>query len=322
MAAPLITIDARKEAWLKDRRTAITGTDVACILGLSKWGSGISVWLDKRGEAEPFVDTEATRWGRRLERSILEGYSDVSGEPIEFADSYQLIRVPGFNLLGASLDARRLQSDRRPVDAKNIRSKSIEYGEPGSDTIPPYYATQLVVQMMATETQSADLAVLFSGQEFAAYTIHRDSDVDAVIQQRVHDWWQRHIIQGIQPAPDGSDSATKYLAKKFARGIEKTLEATDQVREWVAQRQEAVEKEKAAKTAKTQAENLIKDFMGEATYVKGLLSWKNNRDTPGTDIEKAFYTLCQDQGIDSEAYLSKFPTLTQGARVLRFLTAR
>ena len=33
----------RRSAWLADRRTCVTGTDVAAILGVSKWSSPVQV---------------------------------------------------------------------------------------------------------------------------------------------------------------------------------------------------------------------------------------------------------------------------------------
>ena len=61
---------ARKEAWLSERRKHITGTDVAAILGLSRFKTPLRVWLEKKGEIEP-DENEAMRWGKRLERVIL-----------------------------------------------------------------------------------------------------------------------------------------------------------------------------------------------------------------------------------------------------------
>ena len=58
-----ITDETKKEQWLEQRRKFITGTDAAALLGISKWSSKLSVWFDKKGMAEPTIETEAMFWG-------------------------------------------------------------------------------------------------------------------------------------------------------------------------------------------------------------------------------------------------------------------
>jgi len=322
--AATITEAQRREAWLADRRTAITGTDVAAILGLSRFSSPIQVYLEKKGLAETKEETEAMRWGKRLERPILDAYAEAQGVAITYADPFTLHRVPDFPILGASLDAVRC--DRAPVDAKNTRHRSDDWGEDGTDQIPVYYAAQLAVQMMVQQTDFADLAVLFSGQDFSWFRVHRDPETEAMLKERVAAWWERHIVQDIPPDPDGSESSTRWLAKRFARHTEAVREATPEVLEWVRRRHEADAAEKAAKALKQEAENHIKAFLGDAQAIPGLVTWKNNR--PGKDVnyEGAYLALIsaleqnRTQPVRdlAQRILDQFTTTTPGARVLRF----
>jgi len=315
----VISPEERKALWLQDRLTAITGTDVASILGLSKFSSPTKVWQDKLGISAPFVDSEPMKWGRRLERPILDAYFEELGEVLEFADPYTLHRVPGFPLLGASLDARRKHNDRRPVDAKCLRARGSEYGEPGTDAFPIYYQTQLAVQMMATGTEVADLAVLFSGQEFAVYTLHRDLEVEGIIKEKVASWWQRHIVEGVEPDPDGSDSCTEYLRGKFARAGERTVEATVDVLDWVRRHQAADAAEKAAKAEKAEAGNLIRAYLGDASAIPGVLTYRNNKDSAVIDYEGAFQMVASSLDPSSrQTVIDSFTSLKPGPRVMRF----
>lgn len=317
----------RRAAWLADRRTCVTGTDVAAILGVSKWSSPVQVWLDKKGLSET-AENDAMRWGRRLERPILQAYSDTVGVPIAFADPYTLHRVPGFPLMGASLDAVR--EDRAPVDAKNTRRRGDDWGDDGTDQIPVYYAAQLAVQMMVQGTDFADLAVLFSGQDFSWFRVHRDPETESMLKERVAAWWERHVVGDVPPEVDGSDSSTEYLRKRFAKHTELTREATPEVVEWVRQRQEAYTAEKDAKALKQEAENHIKAFLGDAQAIPGLVTWKNNR--PGKDVnyEGAYLALIsaleqnRTQPVRdlAQRILDQHTTPTPGARVLRFSTAK
>jgi putative phage-type endonuclease len=307
------TTEQRKATWLAERRTCISGTELSCILGLNRYAGPMQVYLDKKGLAEPLIETSPMRWGKRLEREILKGYADDLQRPIQFADSYQLIRCPGFPLLGATLDARWLDGDCRPVDAKNRRQKTPDWGESGTDQFPRHYQIQLIAQMMVTGTQVADLAALFGGNELVPYTIILDPDYPEIIKEKVSKWWEFHIVQDNPPEVDGSDASTEYLKAKFARGVEMTKPATDQVRAWVEARKAADAEIKEAERRKTEAENRLKDYLGEATAISGLITWRNNKDSAKTDWEKLALTYHPTKGM-----IEQFTTTKPGPRVLRF----
>lgn len=283
--------EQRKAAWLAKRRTMITGTDIAAIFGLNKWTSPIEVWLSKKNQMTK-EDNDAMEFGRRFERPILEVYSERLGVPIEFADHWTIYEVPGFPLLGASLDARWLTGDRRPVDAKNTRFKTPAWGENGSDVFPVYYQLQLTVQMMATETTAADLAVCFGGNEFARYSMAGDIEVMDSIKERATDWWNRYVVADIPPEPDGSESYTNYIKARFKRASELTVPATAEIRRLAEQRQDAAERVKAAEADQAKAENAIKVYMGEASAIPGICTWKNNKDSETTDWRAVTGELC------------------------------
>jgi putative phage-type endonuclease len=309
--------DARKAAWLAERRTCITGTDIAAIFGLNKWTSPIEVWLSKKNQIEK-PDNDAMEFGRRFERPILEVYSERLGQPIEFAEHWSLIRVPGFPLLGASLDARWLNGDRRPVDAKNTRFRSEQWGENGSDVFPVYYQLQLAVQMMATETQDADLAVCFAGSEFARYSMHRDAEVDAAIMERADEWWKKHIVGDMPPEPDGSESYGSYLKAKFARSTELVMKPTPIANEWAVKLRAAKERLKAVEAEELEAENWLKAFMGEASTIPGICTWKNNKDGETVDYKAIVSELAPL--VDSEKareIINLYTTPKPGVRVFR-----
>lgn len=315
--------DERKAAWLAERRTCITGTDIAAIFGLSKFKGPIDVWLDKKGQSADF-DNDAMFFGRKFERPILEAYSERVGVPIEFAQPWTLLRVPGCPLLGASLDARWSTGDHRPVDAKNTRFKSDQWGESGSDVFPIYYQLQLAVQMMATGTQTADLAVCFSGSEFARYSMVNDPDVEDSIKERAADWWQRHIIADVPPEPDGSAPYGDYLKARFKRASEVTVPATGEARRWAESLRAAKANIAAAEKDAAKWEQLLKTYMGEASAIPGIATWKNNRDSDVTDWHAAFESFwleyAPQHGLDDSDKLSLVAAFTHpkpGPRVFR-----
>ena len=56
------TTDMTREAWLDRRRAGIGGSDVAALLGLSRWKTPLDVFLDKTGRSEPIPDNEPMLW--------------------------------------------------------------------------------------------------------------------------------------------------------------------------------------------------------------------------------------------------------------------
>jgi putative phage-type endonuclease len=313
----------RRMAWLSKRRLHATGTDIAAILGLSKFASPIDVYLDKMGLAERH-ESDDFLFGHLFERPILTAYSIKMEIPLEFADSYSLLTMPDFPLIGATLDARRLNSDRRPVDAKNIRWKEEEWGESGTDVFPQYYACQLSAQMMVTDTETADLAVCFSGHDFAQYSMHRDREIDDLIKEEVERWWTKHIIGNEPPDPDGSEAYTSYLKTRFRRATEVIASATDEVKEWATALRSAKDAVKAAESLQSLNEQRIKAYMGEASSVPGVATWRNNKDSEATDWHAAFESFwleyAPQHGLDDRdklAHVAAFTTSKPGPRVFR-----
>ncbi len=317
--------EQRKAAWLLERRKHITGTDIAAIFGLNRWTSPIEVYLSKKGALPPKVDNDPMEFGRRFERPILEVYSERLGVPIEFADHWTLYPVPGFPLLGASLDARWLTGDRRPVDAKNTRFKTDKWGDTGSDVFPIYYQLQLAVQMMACDepdisyvTPASDLAVCFGGNEFARYTLHRDVETDAAIKERAAEWWDKHIVHDTPPEPDGSESYGEFLKARFKRAAEITVPSTAEVRQWVEARAEAKARMATAESDANVAEQAIKAYMGNASAIPGVCTWKNNKDSEATDWRAVTNELAQlVDGDKVAAIITANTQLKPGPRVFR-----
>ena len=77
------TTDLSKEQWLQYRQQGIGGSDVASLLGLSKWKSALELWLEKTGQADAFsVENEAMYWGNVLEPVIRTQFSELTGKPV------------------------------------------------------------------------------------------------------------------------------------------------------------------------------------------------------------------------------------------------
>lgn len=313
--------EAEKAAWLEKRKHYITGTDAGKLIGVSPWGGKFAVWLDKTGRAAPVVETPAMKAGKKFESAILQMYAEEMNCKLEHVDGYQLITCDKYPRLGASLDGWN-HDLQIPVDAKNIKWKNEKWGDAWTDQFPEYYKAQLQVQMMVTGATFAHLAVMFSGQDFFIYSMEYDEDMAQKILDASDEFWP-FVERNKMPEADGSDEATEYIKSEFARGDAAAVkEPTEEILEALKGLQKAKLDEKDAQNRKTEFENRIKLFMGDATAIKGVCTWNNNKDSVKTDWEQvASVALASMSAEDQKKLIASYTKTKPGARVLR-ITAK
>lgn len=313
--------EAEKTAWLEKRKHYITGTDAGKLIGVSPYGGKFAVWLDKMGRAAPVVETPAMKAGKKFESAILQTYAEEMNCKLEHVDGYNLITCDKYPRLGASLDGWN-HDLQIPVDAKNIKWKNEKWGDAWTDQFPEYYKAQLQVQMMVTGATFAHLAVMFSGQDFFIYSMEYDEEMAQNILDATEEFWP-YVENDQMPEADGSDEATEYIKSEFARGDDAAVkEPTEEILEALKGLQKAKLDEKDAQDRKTEFENRIKLYMGDATAIKGVCTWKNNKNSVKTDWEQvASVALASMSAEDQKKLIASYTTTKPGARVLR-ITAK
>lgn len=313
--------ETEKAAWLEKRKHYVTGTDAGKLIGVSPYGGKFAVWLDKMGRAAPVVETPAMKAGKKFESAILQMYAEEMNCKLEHVDGYNLITCDKYPRLGASLDGWN-HDLQIPVDAKNIKWKNEKWGDAWTDQFPEYYKAQLQVQMMVTGATFAHLAVMFSGQDFFIYSMEYDEDMAQKILDATEEFWP-YVENDQMPEADGSDEATEYIKSEFARGDAAAVkDPTEEILEALKGLQKAKLDEKDAQDRKTEFENRIKLYMGDATAIKGVCTWKNNKDSVKTDWEQvASVALASMSAEDQKKLVASYTTTKPGARVLR-ITAK
>lgn len=188
-----------RASWLASRRTGIGGSDVAAILGLSKWSTPLQVYQDKRGEAPPVPDNDAMRWGRYLEPAVRQAYSDTTGRDVRVPTD--MLRHPIYDHMLANLDgvAGGANEPLRIFEAKTARSAD-GWGEPGSDQVPQPYLLQVQHYMEVTGVMVADVAVLIGGSDFRIYEVPADRELQDMLIDAEAEFWQR-VQRGEPPEP-------------------------------------------------------------------------------------------------------------------------
>lgn len=181
--------------WLERRRTGIGGSDVAAILGISKWRTPLDVYLDKIGEGEEQADNASMDWGRRLEPVIRQAYADRTGHSVEC--STEMFRHPVHQFMVANVDG--LLDKDGVLEIKTARSGA-DWGEEGTDEIPEYYLTQVMHYLVVTGRQYCDVAVLIGASDFRIYRVDYDPELAALIIEEEKKFWTL-VESRTPPAP-------------------------------------------------------------------------------------------------------------------------
>jgi putative phage-type endonuclease len=214
--------------WLAERRKGIGGSDVAAILGLSKWRTCLEVYHDKIGDLpdDEVIDPRKDA-GNKLQRPIIETYAELQGATIT-AYEPGVIRHPDLPLL-ANLDAiaANEEGDEWNVDAKNVHWRVADaWGEAESDEMPDDAFYQGHHYNYITARHKTDFAVLVGGEwPPRIYTVPRDDEFFEMLLGDLEQFWW-HVTNRVPPPPDFAHATTLALAKRLYPDVDVTKEVT------------------------------------------------------------------------------------------------
>lgn len=228
-----------REEFLKGRRTGIGGSDVAAILGLSKYRTALQVYQEKVGDLvsdDSDKMDQRRRAGQVFQRAIIETYCEDTGSEI-VAYEPELVRHPEYPFLIANLDAvvKNAEGDEWNVDAKNVHWKLVrDWGEEGSDRLPDDAFYQGHHYDFVTGRFKTDFAVLMGG-EFPPrqYTVAADRDEAGNVHHELYElllddlirFWH-HVKTQNPPPPDFAHKTTVELMKRMYPEVDVRKEIT------------------------------------------------------------------------------------------------
>ncbi len=132
--------------------------------------------------------------------------------------------------------------------------------------------------MAVTGYKGAYIAVLIGGNSFRWKFVERDEELITMLIQLESDFW-KHVEAAVPPALDGSEASAKFLAKKFPNSVIKSqIILPDTAADLINQYNNACEKLKAVSEQKQEAENLLKQMIGEnetGTVGNWVIDWKS-----------------------------------------------
>ena len=260
--------------FLTQRKKGIGGSDIAAILGVSKFKTALDVYLSKTTD-QPEQQGEHLYWGHALENPIIDRFvQDTGALVIRQPETRQ---HPDYEWAIANADALITNGDtiEAILEIKTSSAfKSREWGADDTDEVPIEYIAQVQWYMWIYNLQEAYIAALIGGNQYRQYHITRDDELIAMLAEKAQAFWQNHVIPRIPPNPqDGADAQKLYPSDNgdTAEADSDTLTAYAELRELKAQEKEL----KAQIAAK---EDLLKIKIGSysAMQTNGntLFTWK------------------------------------------------
>lgn len=275
MARLILGPDATRDEWLAERKHGVTASEIAAILGLSPWESARSLYHLKRGEVGDDTDADHMRWGRRLEAPIADEFADRHPEfsvlpgglfahderPWQLATPDRLLYdgSPTYGLV-----ERDGEIDREPTSALEIKTGASldEWGDDGSDEIPTHYRCQVLWQMDVLGVPEARVALLVAGRTYREYTVTRDEDDIAFMRDAARDFLDS-VDLGTPPDVDDT-AATQRVLKQLHPDLDDIEVEID--RKVAHEYRKACGAARVAATRKTQAENQLREQLGNGRY--------------------------------------------------------
>lgn len=261
MAKLILTVEEARDRnlWAFTRAKGIGGSDIAAILGMSRWKSAFGLWLEKTGQAEApdLSENEAVYWGTVLEDAVAQRFCELTGKRVRRCGTLADDEYP---FMHANVD-RMIVGENAGLECKTTGAFGRSAWD--GDEVPDAYYLQCQWYMMVTGCERWYIACLIGGNKFVWKEIPRnDSDI-AAIRKAAVDFWHK-VENRIMPEVDGSKECGATLAERFPQDDSPAVELDGSADEIISELNEVSALVKDLTERKTLAENKLKALLGSA----------------------------------------------------------
>ena len=282
--------------WLAARMKGIGASDIPVLTGDSPYQSAIELWGIKTGQIEPPEPDADTRdlfeVGHLMEAPLLELYERRTERHPRRVPRMLVHRDVPWAF--ASLDAQA--PVKRVVEAK-WTTATRRWGEDG---IPDDVNQQVQWQMFVTGWDVADVVALV-GRSPRIVEVPRDQPYIDGLYAIAADFWNNHVLTGVPPEADGSESARKALVRLHPADDGTILPATQDLIELAYDYRAAKAATAAAENDERGIGNAIRAILGDASGVEGLVSYRagTRTDVNWKAVAFAYRTLLAQRTTDT-----------------------
>lgn len=315
---------SNREQWLEMRRGMICASDVAALVGASKWGDQYTVWADKTGRVAPSATTRAQARGLIFEDPILELWAKHDADfPIEFR-RMGLMRSRLWPHLGATVDRVSICPLGRCLAEVKSAADTQQWED---DEVPVEYQFQGQTQLAVTGRDHVHFIALGPRFIILHRVMFRDEEMIREIGNMAEQVWEVNIVGDLMPPAThiALETAQRLTLPDPANTCEIDDELAVHVHEARAARQGIADQSTAFKTAMAN----IYAAMGSATTLawpdgQVELTWNPGKTVDGADADwrkahaelAAKYSQPKDE-LDVKALVADHPELIDN-RELRY----
>lgn len=218
------TNNMSRDEWLEKRKCGIGGSDAASVLGLSPYKSSMSVYMDKIAQ-NYYADKEdineevnyRMELGNKLENFVASEFTLKTGKKVRNING--ILKNDKYTFAIANID-RAVIGEKAFLECKvtNTYSKKVWQKE-----VPIHYQIQCHHYMAVTGATHCYVAVLIGNEEFVIHRLNRDEELINQIMDLEKMFWEKCVIGGELPAPDGSNDYGEVLQYLYKNSKEEEL---------------------------------------------------------------------------------------------------
>ena len=219
----VLDADIGSQEWLDARNEGVGGSEIAAVLGLTKWSSPLQLWRRKMG-----LDPDIKANWKMIQGNAMEGpIADTWAE----ANDVDIYKVP--MLVDIEKPWRRVNLDRIAVPRDGRPPFVVEIKFSGEAykwvDVPIYYYTQVLWQMAMTGLV-VPAAFVFAGanDEPRSIPVPHDAELADGVGVAIDSFWHENVETGIAPEPTTSEEVMTDAISKVTKGTsaDATSEAT------------------------------------------------------------------------------------------------
>lgn len=284
------------------RRNYIGASEAAAVLGISPFQKPIDVYWRKVLDTEPEPPTKAMTLGHVLEPAIISYAASELGVTVK--PSPGTLTHPKGLPLCATPDAL-IDGKPEGIQAKTTRHTA-DWGEVGTDAIPPHYIMQVQQEMAIAGLQRMWVPVLMFDEwstDILIYAVDRDDWLIEQIEHRLPDWWERHVVAKVPP---GDTTPPLDMLKRLRREPVEMVPLDDDALAALEAHEQAKAKLKEAEQAEEAAKAKLLALLGTAeagALPDGrVITYLSQRSSPKVDTSRLraewpeAYEVCVSQG--------------------------
>lgn len=270
----------------EQRQKFLGGSDIAAVIGMSRWKTPYQLWLDKttppsdKPEANRNVKARGKVWEAVVAEMLVDELQS-HGHKVEVLNRnarYQDKEVPYF---ACEVDFElRMDDDPEPwnVELKTVHPLAAgAWGESFTDQYPVDYAAQCAWGLGVTGRRRGILAPLFGADEIRVYAYEADDDVIPWLRTKGREFWEQYVVPKVPPPATTVEDLNSLYAKQGESG----LLADSEMTELILQLRQCSREIDAANAKWDLLEFRIKSMMKDASHLfvgeKEALTWREQK---------------------------------------------